>query len=359
MNLGRLNVQGVMDAIGRRLGRLGIFLEDHAARIVKLSRGGAGQWRVEKFGELGTSLLHVNEVDRQRVRQLLRQVGGRGARAAANVEHPSLRIRRMNIARMPERDLLEAIRWNLREFIEGPVEGYTVGFVPLEEQTEEGRVSLIAYGLATAVANDYVASLKELGLRPVSLEPTTSALLAAFDANGVLADGKRHVCIFLNDRTTTFSVMRGRALLFSRPLQGICEEALQKLLMRNLDLDAEGGRRALLSWVEAGGVPASLDEGTARRLEVTVGHFMSQLAIEVQRSIDAFCVMYDQDRVDALHLCGRGALYPGICEHAQKALGVPASVFNPFERLIEPARQTDDVRRTAPLYAAAVGLAIP
>jgi len=261
---------------------------------------------------------------------------------------------------MPDSDLEEAIRWNFREHIEGPIDKYVVGHTHIDDVEEEGRMSVMAYGVSSEAVEEYVKTVKSLGLSPISLEPASTALLAAMNANGLLKDGMCHVCVLLGDSSSIFSVMRGNSMLFCRPLPGVSNSALAKLVMRNLNIDEDKARASIRDWISGTGHEDAGDEGLMKRLDTTIGHFYSQTVIEIQRSIDAFCIMYSVEHVDAIHLCGMGVLYPGAVEHIRKTLGVAAcSVFNPFEGLADKSRLTEDTIRRAPLYAVAVGLAIP
>jgi type IV pilus assembly protein PilM len=362
MQLGSFNLHEFIDTLRWRRERLGIDMDGRATRIVKLSKGRGGAWAIESFTELDIDLFHASAIDKQRFKLTVRKIGNGLNNVAVNAEHPSLRVRRMSFARMPERDLLEAIRWNFREHIEGTIEKYIVGYTPLEEASEEGRVPVMAYGLSSEAIDEYLKSFKGLGLKLVSLEPAASALLMAFHVNRVLEDNSRHVCVAFGDNMTLFSVMQGHSVLFCRPLPGINHEALTRLVMRNLNLEASRAAEVVKKWSVAEEVGAALDaegDDLMRRLETTIGHYYSQLAIEMQRSIDAFCIMYGVDRVDKIHICGMGIRYAGMVEHMSRTLGVETTVFNPFKTLMEPANMTAQMEKVAPMYAVAVGLAIP
>lgn len=350
----------------RRPPRLGIAIDDRSVRIVRL-KAEEDEVGVAALGELDIDLWHAGVMEQQRLRSAIRQLGGGIVHAAVGVEDPTLRIRRMSFARMPEQDLLEAIRWNFREQVEGAIEHYVVGYAPIEGQGEANRMTIVAYGIAQEAVKRYLDAVRSVGLKAVSLEPHATALLAAFFANGVLSDGKHHVCVSFGDSFTSFIILRDRSMLFSRPLAGSSHDALVQMLMHQLGVDQREARDALAMWIASAGEqearPDSSDlaDGAAllQRVEATVGNFLSQLVIEIQRSIDAFCIMYGVDRVEDLFLCGEGACYPGFLAYVQKTLGIPAKIFNPFERLLEEARQTPEVVRRAPFFAVATGLAIP
>ncbi|MBI2342008.1 MAG: pilus assembly protein PilM [Deltaproteobacteria bacterium] len=88
-----------------------------------------------------------------------------------------------------------------------------------------------------------------------------------------------------------------------------------------------------------------------------VAIFLSQLVVEIQRSIDAFCLMFHSERVDSSNLCGGGSLIKGICEFLTKNLGVETKKLNPFEN-IDVSSVGGQVANPE-LYALAMGLAIP
>lgn len=379
MNIGPLKLDGLKLPFVTPPDRLGIEIEKRSLRVVKMRKGSERVLAIDAFGELdahasgnstterGMAASPAYAADQQRLRQAIRQLGGGLVRAAASIEHPTLRIRRMSLPRMPEPDLIEAIRWNFKGQVEGAIGEYVVGYVPLEGLLEGNKPLVMAYGIAEQAIKEHVEFIKSLGLKPISIEPTATALFAAFYANGILEKGKHHVCVALGDSAAHFIVMRDKSMLFSRPLAAFSCDSLVKLIMRNLDLKEEVARELLWSWTQPlpdsvkcmeSGEPSE-ESLKIRRIETMSGHFLSQLVIEVQRSISAFCVMYDAERVDDIYICGPGVLYPGLVKHIGEALRVETKVFNPFEKLMEASKQTAEVVRQAPLYAVAVGLAIP
>ncbi|HPQ81617.1 MAG TPA: pilus assembly protein PilM, partial [bacterium] len=342
--------------------------EGRSVRIVRMDKGGEGRRRVAAFGELDIDLWHAGPMDQQRFKSAVKQLGGGNVKVAVNMEHPTLRVRRMTFAKMPERDMMEAIRWNFREHVEGAIEQYVVGYTPLDVQAEGGKLVIMAYGVAQDAVKEYTNLMRSFGLKLVSLEPQATALLASFTEAGVLDDGRYHVCISFGDVLTQFTVMRGRSMLFSRPLAGIGTDSLIRLIMRNLNLEEAEAREALLLWMESNrGDAASAAEADEkseaavkmRRIETTMGHFLSQLVIEVQRSVDAFCIMYGIEHVSDIYVCGEGVMFPGIASHMQKTLGIETKIFNPLEALLDEDRRTPEAMARSPLYAVAAGLAIP
>lgn len=363
-----LDITEIKSLFRKRPERLGVDISETYVRVVRTEKVGETGRKVVAFAEQTLNPWRASQLEIQRLRAFVKRMGAGLQKASLNIEHPSLRIRRMNLAKMPERDLLEAIRWNFREQIEVPIEKYIVGFTPLNVVAEGNKQAIIAYGVAGEAITAHLQLAKTLGLKVVSLEPAATALLASFYFNGVLGDSRHHVCIASSDSASYFLVMKGSMLLFSRPIMGISQIGLVKYLMRNLNMEEKPTKDALLEWIKSGTVE-TLEESNipevdgessiVKHVDSSVKIFFSKLVIEIQRSIDAFCIMYGVEGVQAVHLCGDAVFLPGLVAHLKKTLGIETDVFDPFVKLLEGAMQTEESKEKAPVYAIATGLAIP
>lgn len=257
------------------------------------------------------------DVPIRRAEQFLSENGLSGKSSAINIEDRSLRIRRMDIPEMPDSDIKIAIRWNFREFVDGPIEKFAVSYTSIGGRAKgEAKRPLMAFAVSNTAVEEAVKRAKRLGLKAIAVEPNATALLAAFDLNTDWVPGKRYALIDLGGKTANFVVLSDGILLFSRPLAGI-------------SFGPEAPPESLLS----------------------------QLVIEIQRSIDAFCLMYSVEKVDEIHLCGGGSLFTGIASYAAKNLGIETFIFNPFKNIDMSSFKG---RLDKPeLFAVAVGLAIP
>lgn len=362
---GSFKLNEIKSLFRKRPERLGVDISENYVRVVRTRKVGDSQRQLAAFDELVINPWRANSIELQKLKSFIRQVGAGQQKISLNIEHPSLRIRRMTLAKMPERDMLEAIRWNFREQIEVPIEKYMVGFTPLNTVFEGNKYAIIAYGVAYDAILQHLQLAKSLGLKVVSLEPSATALLAAFYHNGFLEDGRHHVCIASSDSASYFLVMKDSMLLFSRPIMGISQTGLVKYLVRNLNMEENSARDALLEWVKGGASDAATqpdgggETSLVKRVDSSVKIFFSKLVIEIQRSIDAFCIMYGVDGVQIVHLCGDAVFLPGLVNHLKKTLGIETDVFNPFKNLASEDVQTEAAKERAPLYAIATGLAIP
>lgn len=337
--------------------RLGIDVCSGGIKVIRLNRMSDESIEVAGRGFIDIDIAESTPLEMQRAKAMVQQVGGGLKNAALSIEHPTLRVRQMRIAPMPERDMLEAIRWNFREHVEVPMEQYAVGYTPIERFVEGEQRLVMAYGVASEAVERYTNFAKSLGCKVVSVEPVVTAILVSYDANKSWVESQYTAALVIDVHQSYFLVMSDGVLLFSRPLAGISVEALVKLIMRNMALDERPAREEFERWLigAVGEAKEEVDLDRRQRLIMTIGHFFSQLVIEVQRTIDAFCIMYDAEKVDIINVCGEGARFPGIVEHLKKTLGVKTERFNPFERV----KLREEITETDSIYATAVGLAIP
>lgn len=318
----------IFSGLGERMSRwfpgaavsLGVDIHAGHVRAVVLKRDREGRWSVAAVGAMAADVFAEHSVDRDRVAAFLQSIAP-GYASTMMLEHPTLLIRRMSIAPMPEADLVEAIRWNFREHVNCPIERLRVGYTPLPGYDEGGRHSLLAFAVDTVGIQTALSVAQDLHLKVARLEPAATALLAAFYENGQLTAHKYRACLVLEAQVATFLVMTDKMLLFSRPLPSLTLNALTE--------------------------PKTAED------------FIGHLLIEVERSIDAFCIMYGVDHVDALSICGDTVSLPGLVDHLQHSLGIVTDVFDPFATFsfgpgVEAVSPT-----IRPLFAVAVGLAIP
>jgi len=354
------SISKIKKLLTRSPDRIGIDLEGGTLKYVKFSRH-AGSLVLEAYGLIDINFKEASDEEKEQVKLFLKEICGKSKSCGIALEHDSLRVRRMSLADMPDFDLQEAIRWNFREHIECSIDDYQVGHSPIPEFSQEGKKALMAYGVSNEAVKEYSEYAKSLGLKLVSLEPVVSALGSILNANNLLSDDKHTVSLFIGEDTAYFTVLSQQSALFSRPLTNSSIKSLVSLFAQQLGV---GGQQAIVKVGEIlreqtlalhRGVPFALDSAN----ETLMKQFRSQLVIETQRSIDAFCIMYGLDKIDEIYVCGLGVAVPGLVEQLNHALGVATKIFDPFEHIpaVEDFDNTLQHRRFE--FSIAAGMAVP
>ncbi len=254
-----------------------------------------------------------------------------GLPTACNLEDPSLRIRRIDLPKMPDFDLREAVRWQLRDILDDSVDLYAVRYSILEEyQTEESaKLALVAYAVHRSAVSNRITLLRKLGLKPVLIEPNAVSLLSALDRllpwnpNGA-GHQTLYAALDLGANHSGFVAMGDHKLYFSRPLAEISEKSFLQTVVQELAISQEDAVALRESLLQKG-----TPDGP---LQAVLPVYYGKIAIEVQRSLDTLSLLFHKvNRVERLILCGGGAVLPGLKEYLSKNVGIRTETLSPFQ----------------------------
>lgn len=330
---------------------VGIDFGSSHFKIVELVRQ-KESFRLQACGMAEAGFTEDEEGAIRRVRVFLREHGIKIAKAVVNITDPTLRIRRMELAKMPDRDLKTAIRWNFREQVDVPLEKYVVSYTTVPGTAQEERLPLMAYGVAADAVTRCQTRCRKLGVRATAVEPNATALLAAFDYNMPWESGARIALVDFGFHETIFLVMGDGVLFFSRPLTGVTGERLLRILSREGSVPLDEVRAALKNAMAGNEIPSEIAAG--------LEEFYTQMLVEIQRSIDGYTSLYRaEEGVRKLYVCGGGCTLPNLANHLSKNLGVPTEPFNPFTNIADAQGVKPAPVEHSAMYAVAVGLALP
>lgn len=293
---------------------LGIDIGSKATKIAQLRFTGGDRPSLEMCGLIPSGLLDEGFVGN--VKAFLKEHSAKNAMVASSIDDTSMKIRKMELPKMPDLEMIEAIKWNLRDIVEGDVEKFVVSFSKISEEKgdEETKVELIAYAINREAVQNYQNQIERLGLTPFYIEPSAVTLAATLERCHGSEDDRYIAGIDIGHHLTVFYVIGKGTFAFSRPLVGINAELHEK----------------------------------------SPEDFPKKLAIEIQKSIDTFKVNFKMLDIRALYLSGDGSLIPGIANYLTTNMGLETRLINPFDKL----ENTEPYRELRPsLFAQAVGLA--
>lgn len=321
-------------------------------KFVQLDPAGDG-YRLEAQGLLEVDWQGDEEAAIARVREFLRERQLHLGKVNLNLSDPALFIRRMELAKMPERDLQLAIRWNLRDMVEGPLEQLLVAYSEIAKVGADERRLLLTYGVNDKVVHARKERGSKLGLKVSGIEPNVSALAAAFAYNVECEPGRCYALVDVGYNYGNFLVMIDGKPVYTRHLGDI---QLAKLAVSLTSTAAQVEER----WAAL----HKFDEGMTgfgERESNLLREFYSRWVVEVQRSIDSYAADSTEPIQEGqwrLYLCGCGSLMPNITEVTAKNIGIETVLFDPFARIVDRSGEPAQVARPG-LFAVAVGLAIP
>ena len=295
-------------------------------------------------------------------------------------------------------------RFEAERHIPFNAERHIVSHCVLRRQGVEGIEVLLA-AADEPIATEYVDICTRAGLRVESLGVSSLALFNAFKA-AVPAESSPKVaaivsigaagCEFALLRDGNFTFTRGASVgterLFSElRAAGVCppggeEGRRAKTALAALDalqaaedmgpggvtvapaLSEESIARAgdepgLTGWessvFQVPAIPKGAGEPASglRQRNLIVHAWLQALLKEIRRTLEFARREYNLPPVDCFHLCGEGALIGGLAPFLERALGVPARVFNAFDTF-EAAPKALAADDTPLAYTACAGEAL-
>lgn len=292
---------------------IGIDIGSKKTKVVQLAFTGKSMPELTMCELLDTGL--ADEGFLANMKAFLNDSGLKGSLAAASFDDSSIVIRKFELPKMPEADLIEAIKWNLRDHVDGDVENYTLKYSKIGE-IEDGdlvKLDVVVYAANRTNVLDFKLKVEGMGLHLFMIEPAAVTLASALDR--CHPDEENYlVGLDIGYHHTKFYVVGKRNFIFSRPIAGICYEQYEK----------------------------SPDD------------FPQRLAIEVQKSIDTFQVNFRMQTIKSIHVSGGGALIENLTSYLQTNMGLETSAINPFSTVLVGENQ---VAAKPELFAQAVSLA--
>ncbi len=295
--------------------------------------------------------------DNDRLRGYIRSADIPRGEVRVNIEDPSLKIRRLDLPKMPKEEMTEAIKWGMKDVIEGDVSDYAFRHIEIsaEDLDLQGKLPVLVFALKNSAISAKYDLLRKIKTRaPKIVEPNIGALQTIFDSVVGTDRASPQVIIDLEGHYSPFLVMGKKGPVFSRPLKGCGEESLFDQIARDLGLDKRTAEEKGKNLIRSG----DLEKEPDIRLKNTVVQFYSKVAIEIQRSIDGYALVFGRQKIEKIHICGKGSYYPGFADYLVKTIGIDVKMFDPFEGI--------DVRDFSPgpfdgmraQFAVACGLAM-
>ncbi len=314
-----MDLQSLIKKINfKKVEPLGIDIGSTSTKIVRLTRKNPGTGLQAYSLEFAGQLM-VKSSDPQFTAQLkdyLQKNKLSGLPAATCYDDSKLKVRKIEIAKMPEADLLEAIRWKMRDLVEGNIDDFIVRYSLLNETgpADAKRMVLVGFLAPRESVKAAADGLSKAGLAPMTVEPSAISLAACVDA--VAPTGGQWVGAIDLGATKSIMVIIGDGkFLFSRPLTGIATPNLE-----NMD-----------------------------------STFNQRLAAEIQHTLDNFSITFQVEKLNNLYLTGGGSQITGLAEYLTRNLLIESSLLNPFQGLDASSKQAPE---NPMLYSQAIALAM-
>lgn len=263
------------------------------------------------------------------------------SRAAVLMSGHSLMFRHFYMPPMPDKDLKEAVNWEIRKEVAIPAADLVSDFVTAGgAPRQDGKLSITAFAGVRKEIDSTLAFFKEAGVNVTVLEVVPTALLSSFCLSSDSPDGENHAMLDIGETRSTLAIIRDRTLAFAR----------------EIPIGGQEFTRAAAVHLKRGYLEAEeLKHSGSGEARLALRKPIERLSAELHRSFDYFQAEFREGGVARLNISGGSALLEGLASSMGESTGIPVFVDDPGRRL---KVKGDGLGGLAPCFSIAVGLAL-
>lgn len=284
-------------------------------------------------------------------------VSGRGItgrRAAVLISGRSLIFRQMYLPVMPEADLREAVKWELKKEGAIPAPDFVCDYC---HASTDGKAAaniypVIAFAAKKTDVESLLALYKTSGVDVRVVDAAPTALLFAFDANNLWEGGVNYGVVDIGCEKSTLVVLKDKKIAFVREIAfggSDITHAIAETLGKD---DTEAEEFKIANGLRGG-------EGQADRVAKAASGALERFAMELHRSFDFYQAQFRGGPVSKLFLSGSTAMITGIDAFIAEAIGIPAFIDDPLRKVKTAHKRAKEAApAVAPPLTIALGMAI-
>ncbi len=286
------------------------------------------------------------------ISEIIASNGIKGGKVCALASVRSLSFSHLSVPVMPENEMKEAVKWEVRKETGLPPNDIVSDFTYTgARKTAENTVPLIAFSAKKGEIDGLIALFKDSGLDVRVIDAAPTALLAAFNLNNVWEDGVNYSMVDIGAARTTLVIMKDKRPMFAREIPFGGNE-LTAALAEGLNGEESVAEEYKITY----GITPPEGEGAEARRLLTLR--LTGLCRELHRSFDYYQAQFREGAVSRLFLCGGTARLKGIDGFITETLGIECFVDDPFRKVSIPGGfDRERLRSIAPCMSIAVGLA--
>jgi len=269
---------------------------------------------------------------------------------------------------MPKSEILQALKWEMRNSISFPIETAVMDYQILEE-ISEGGVKKLKVAVACCpqeTVDKYLDLLSQAGIGP-SLFTQHSFALKNVINNLYSKDNKTVAVLDVGYNFSELLIFHDGEFVFSRKLpvagQDFTSEMTQSLTSdlgkTELTLEEAESIKKKYGLIGSGNSEMLDDKISSTQVISLLRPNLEKLVTEIERSFSFYREKEQGSAVESLVLLGGGSNLKNLTDNLNESLGIPVQPGNPVAAfaLGEPSLRDDELE-TANRFASALGVAL-
>ena len=346
--------QSLLNFFAKDRSVLGIDVGTSSLKIIQIRRE-KEQAVLETYGELsaaaysggepGRAVLLADEKVSEMIVDLKKEAGATAKRAVIGIP---VRYSFITVVEMPEltdEQLKEAVQFEARRYIPIPLQDVVLDWWPIPKKNDKRGATVLLAAVQRDIVEKYkrivtVAQLESAGFEIEAFPPTR--LLGSRGRGAVMT-------IDIGALSTKISIVVD-GIIHSVHHVDRASQAFSLAISQSLGIDFQ--RAEVMK--QSVGISQRPEAAGVRH---TITPLIDSLFDEADRLRTSFRRRFDTP-VDKAIVLGGGSLMPGFVDYAVERLGIEVILSNPFQKLSYPAFLQPALKKIAPSFTVATGLAL-
>jgi type IV pilus assembly protein PilM len=352
---------------------IGLDIGSHSIKLVGLKMTSKGPFlTLVGMKEIppGGDKEDVNTVA-ETLKSLLSEVGLKTKKVSMTVSGSGIHLKQISLPALPKAELIEAVRWEIKDHLPFPVETAQIDFHILNEYVEDNvkKLDLMVVACPKPLVDRTLFIAERAGLQPAHLDVGPLAIWNTLLAWDGIKKEETVALIDMGAEKTGIYIFKNGILQFSREITpagaditraiaegiGSAEEA-QLIYERAEKIKQEMGIPSEPSQEGMSDKSSSLS-----KISFLVRPVLERLAAEIGRSLDYYRSQFNEERIDSVLLTGGGANLKNIVSYLTNELRLPIEHFNPLKKILFDSKKIDAqlLDQVGSAFTIAVGMALP
>ncbi len=306
---------------------IGLDIGSSSVKLVELK----GSKRGHQLKNLGESLLPpeaiVNKVINNpesvidAIVSLVDDLNIKNKNVAIGVSGHSVIIKKVSMPKMTDKELREAIPWELEQYIPQSIDDVNYDFQILPGETAEGNMEVLIVAAKKDIANSYMNVVTDSGLNPALIDVDVYALGNMFDANYTEIQDLVAL-VNVGASIININILKDGISIFTRDITTGGNQ-FTEMIQKEFDVNFD----------EAEKMKYKLGHDSSAELERVSRDFNDMICGEIKRTLDFFTNTIWKEKVPTILLGGGSSKVPSMQNTLQTLTNSNVEIINPFRNI--------------------------
>lgn len=351
---------------------IGIDIGSHSIKIVVLKK--------TKKGVFLTFLGHrdipkgIEQDDTKTISSFLKlfmeEIGIKTKKVNMTLSGAGIQIRRMVMPSIPKKELMEAIRWEMKSYLPFPVEEATFRFHVIDRFTQDNskKLDLLVVASPSNLIEKTLTIANEAGLELNCLDVNAFSLWNTLLFLNEIKINETVALLDFGAKKTNLYLFKDGILQFGREFTPSSND-LSQAIMEEIPSKEEPDLLFELAEKIKDKIGIPLELESTKKEEIPIDQSRLMFAIrpilekwvsEINRSIEYYRIQFYGEHIDRILICGGGSNLKNLSSYLSRELKLPVKIFNPLSEILYDTKNVDIklIDEKGPAFCAALGAAI-